>query len=185
MPAPGAIIRTTRLDLNPLTAALLEASLTTDRTLMSRLLGATVPDDWPGDAPIRLWLHRVRDESALPWLARAIVLRETGEMVRHAGFHLPPGDPVVSRWAPGGVEIGYTVFEAHRRRGFASEAVRGLLQFAIERDVRNVLATTAESNVASVGVLRTCGFRHAGRIHDDEGSEDAWVWRAPAKSPGA
>jgi len=111
-----------------------------------------------------------------------IVLREANEMIGHAGFHLPPGDPVIGRWAPGGVEIGYTVFEAHRRRGYATEAVRGLLDFALARGVRNVMATTALTNYASVAVLRRCGFRHAGRIDADGETEDVWVRRAPGTS---
>jgi [ribosomal protein S5]-alanine N-acetyltransferase len=166
------VIRTDRLELIPLTHAFLAATAAGDRAALPGLVGASVPDDWPGDAPVEFWLPRAADADALPWLARAIVLRETREMIGHAGFHRPPGDPVISRWAPGGVEIGYTVFEVHRGRGYATEAAQGLLDFALERGVRSVMATTALGNRASAAVLRRCGFRHAGRIEEDGEAED-------------
>ncbi len=60
------------------------------------------------------------DSDALPWLTRLLVHRAEQAAVGHAGFHEPPG-------ARGWAEVGYTVFPEHRRRGYAEEAVRGLL----------------------------------------------------------
>lgn len=54
-------------------------------------------------------------------------------MVAEVGFHGPPdGD--------GWVEIGYRVVAGYRRRGFAEEACRGLLDWALARGVAGVRA---------------------------------------------
>jgi len=193
-------ILTPRLELRPLTPAFLDATLRDDREAMDAVLGASVPPDWPGDAPVELWRRRAAEAGALPWLARAIVRRATaddataegnpaprdaGEMVGHAGFHLPPGDPVIGRWAPGGVEVGYRVFTAHQRQGYATETLRALIAFARERGVRHILAVTSAGNAPSIAVLRRCNFRYGGRIEDEEGLEDAWIWTAPPDAPFA
>ncbi len=96
-------------------------------------------------------------------------------MIGHAGFHLPPGSDAIERWAPGGVEIGYTIFESHRRHAYATEVTRGLGEFARAQEVPSILATTAVENVASQGVLRKCGFVLVDHVREDEVVEGVWV----------
>ncbi len=166
-----------------MTLDFLRATVTGDRARATTLLGAALPEDWPDDAPVALWANRSQDEAALPWLARAVILRDTGEMIGHAGCHLPPGAPSTEAWAPGGVEIGYTILEAYRRRGYASEAVMGLVDWAASEGVTAVMATTAVGNVASQAVLGRCGFTRVGEIEGDEdGPEYVWVRQAPPDS---
>ena len=142
---------------------------------MERSLGSPLPPDWPGDAPVEVWTQRAHDPAGLQWSARAVILRETGAMIGHAGFHLPPGADEIAEWAPGGVEIGYTVFEAYRRRGYAAEATRGLVDFARENGVPSVLATTTVGNIASRGVLQSCGFERVDQVLEDDIVEDVWI----------
>ena len=84
-------------------AAILEGR----REESERRLAARIPERWPDEHDarflrLRLGQARQRPEDA-DWLARAIVLREQGEMIGHAGFHGPPG----SHGLPDGVvEIG-------------------------------------------------------------------------------
>jgi [ribosomal protein S5]-alanine N-acetyltransferase len=153
----------------------LRATIEGDRMRAAAALGATIPEDWPGDAPVELWEIREREGVAQIWGACAVILRETSEMIGHAGYHLPPGNEDIDRWAPGAVEIGYTIFEAHRRLGYASEAVRALVDWARTQGVNAVLATTAEDNLASRTVLQRSGFTHRGQIDGDEGIEDVWL----------
>jgi RimJ/RimL family protein N-acetyltransferase len=161
-----------------MTLQFLRATLEGDRPGAAEALHATVPEDWPDDAPVQLWEFRAREGIAETWGACAVILRATGEMVGHAGFHLPPGNAEIDRWAPGGVEIGYTIFQAHRRRGYAREATLGLVEWASTQGVHAVLATTAVDNEASRGVLLACGFQHRGQVEGDEGTEDVWVREA-------
>jgi [ribosomal protein S5]-alanine N-acetyltransferase len=66
-----------------------------------------------------------RDPDAREWLLRALVRRQDGKMVGHAGFHGPPG---TGGLAPGKAELGYTVFPTFRGHGYATEAAIALLE---------------------------------------------------------
>ena len=112
------------------------------------------------------------DEAVAPWLLRAIVLRTgDGAMVGHAGLHGPPED--------GTVEIGYSVFEAHRRRGYAEEAARGLLDWAAAQDgVSRVRASVSPTNEPSLRMVAKLGLVETGRQWDDEDGEEI-VFEAP------
>ncbi len=65
--------------------------------------------------------------------------------------------------ADGTVEVGYSVLEAHQRRGYASEAVEALVGWAFGHpEVTRVIAETYPELVPSVGVLEKTGFRLIG-----------------------
>jgi RimJ/RimL family protein N-acetyltransferase len=101
-------------------------------------------------------------------------------MVGHAGFHLPPrplalalDDPTfVGQREPidGAVEIGYTIFPSQRGRGYATEAVAALVDWAARTsEVRVVLAAIVRGNEASVRVLdRVGGFVAIGTCRNFE-----------------
>ncbi|MDN4638945.1 GNAT family N-acetyltransferase [Agreia sp. PsM10] len=101
------------------------------------------------------------DPSAERLLVRAIVDRQTGVVVGHAGFHASPD-------ARGMVEIGYTVLEDHRRRGYATAAAALLLREAASRGARVVRASVSPQNEASLSVVRRLGFVQVGHQVDEE-----------------
>ena len=160
------MIETERLELVWLTADAMDA-------LIGRRRGElpyAVPADWPDEHDarfLRLRLRQLRQDAArADWGVAAIVLREAGEMIGHIGFHGPPG--VNARREADAIELGYTVFPEHRRRGYATEAVRGLLGYARERGVRRFVASVAPGNEPSLRLVRGLGFVEVGR-HWDEG----------------
>jgi RimJ/RimL family protein N-acetyltransferase len=80
-----------------------------------------------------------------------IIDRASCLLIGGAGFIGPPGED-------GAVEIGYGVAAEWRNRGIATEAVRGLLQFAWSQpEVGRVFATTDPSNAPSARVLEKAG----------------------------
>ena len=91
-----------------------------------------MPEEWANEGPwAQRRLEQLREDPTLqPWLLRAIVLRSESTMVGHVGFHARPGEKYLDELAPGGVELGYTVFERWRRCGYASEASEGLMDWA-------------------------------------------------------
>ena len=99
---------------------------------------------------------------------RAVVLRQTGELIGMAGL-VPSMGPfhVLPSWAgrrPQGIsfELGlfYEIAPDHRRRGYAAEAARALVGHALgSMGVARVIATTTYDNDASMGVMRTLGMR--------------------------
>jgi RimJ/RimL family protein N-acetyltransferase len=133
-----------------------------------------VPPDWPDDHDgrfLRLRLRQLRQDPArADWGVSAIVLRESDEMVGHIGFHGPPG--VNARREPAAVEVGYTVFPDHRRRGYATEAVRALLDYGRERGVHRFIASVGPENEPSLRLVRGLGFVEVGRHWDEEDGDE-------------
>jgi RimJ/RimL family protein N-acetyltransferase len=119
-----------------------------------------------GHLQYRLGMVRA-DPDALPWLTRLMVLREGWEAVGSIGFHEPP--QAGRDW----VEVGYTVFPEHRRRGFAEEAVRGLFDWAFrDRGVHRFRASVGPLNEPSLNLVRKLGFEQTGvQIDEVDGEE--------------
>lgn len=62
---------------------------------------------------------------------------------------------------PGATGVG-ALLEGFRRRGFASEAVEGLVRYALAQDgVHRVVAETMPELEPSIRVLERCGFARA------------------------
>ena len=166
-------IRTNRLELVRLSPPFLDALLDGRREEAESALGLELPPDWPDPHDSRfLELRRTqaRDDPAREeWLPWAIAL--DGRMVGHIGFHGPPG--VNGPKKPGALEVGYTVFEPFRRRGYATEAVVGILEWArAEHGVRHFVASVGPWNEPSLALVRRLGFRETGTQWDDEDGEE-------------
>ncbi|MEM7082836.1 MAG: GNAT family N-acetyltransferase [Pseudomonadota bacterium] len=67
-------------------------------------------------------------------------------------------------------DIGYAFLPAARRKGYAYEAARGVLQFAGAQGIGRVLAITNEHNRASQQLLTKLGFDYLEQVvfDDDE-----------------
>jgi ribosomal-protein-alanine N-acetyltransferase len=180
----GDAIETERLRLAPMGPALLRASLAGRACEAEALLGARLPEAWREVAPVlRIRLRQLEEAPALePWLTRAVVLAGEGCVVGVAGFHGPPGGDWLRAFAPGGVEFGYTIFAPDRRRGYASEASRGLMGWASgAHGVRRFLLSIAPDNAISAKLAARLGFRRVGEwVHAERGLEHVWVRDAGA-----
>jgi [ribosomal protein S5]-alanine N-acetyltransferase len=160
------VIETERLQLVPLSSELMEALLDGGE------LPFTAPPDWPDEHDarfLRLRLRQLRESpERLAWPVCAIVC--DGAMVGHIGYHGPPG--VNARRTPDAVEVGYTIFPEHRRQGYATEAVRGLLEHARKQGVHRFIASVGPQNAPSLALVRRLGFVEVGRHWDDEDGEE-------------
>jgi ribosomal-protein-alanine N-acetyltransferase len=77
----------------------------------------------------------------------------------------------------GEVEIGYGVVASEQGRGFATEAVKLLLEEAFSTaEIQVVMAHTDPSNRASQRVLEKNGFSRVERKINPEDGE-VWVWQ--------
>jgi RimJ/RimL family protein N-acetyltransferase len=168
-------VRSERLELVWLSPRLIEALLDGRREEAAQIGGFVIPAGFPNEHDRRFLALRLRqtkeDPSRGRWYARAIVLPESDRlMIGHIGFHGPPG--VNSRRDPDAVEIGYTVFPEHRRRGYATEAVRTLIAAAEAQGIRRFIASIGPENEPSVAIVRRLGFVEVGRHWDDEDGEE-------------
>ncbi len=158
-----APIETSRLHLVAGTVDLLTAELA-GRAALARALAADVSEEWPpqfyDNEAVRYSLRQLEAEPALGgWGLYYFLWRASGDelpiAVGAGGFTGAPKD--------GAVELGYSIVPAHQRRGFASEAVRGMSAYAFaDPKVERVLAHTLPELVASIGVLEKCGFTPTG-----------------------
>lgn len=172
-------IKSERLDLVPLSREFLEATLAGDRARLQTLLGVEIPDAWPSRIGlVRMRLEDLRaDPASAPWLLRALLLRSERRMVGHVGFHGPPGGAHLEPIAPGGAELGYTVFEPDRGRGYATEAAVALMDWALRaHGVTRFVLSISPGNVPSLRLARRLGFARVGsHIDEEDGPEDVFT----------
>ncbi len=154
------MIRTARLDLLPATIPLARAEIG-DRAEFARLLGATVPDNWPPETladALHLFLEWLEAApNAVGWFGWYALadLDGTPTLVASGGFMGPPQS--------GTAQTGYCVLPQFQKRGYATELLGGLVKWALTQpDVRRVAADTEWENPASVRVLEKTGFALVG-----------------------
>jgi ribosomal-protein-alanine N-acetyltransferase len=145
-----------RLDLIPLPSAA-AAALPAGRAEAARIIGAILPDAWPlpdllGVLPMQAAATPDHERFGI-WL---IVERETNTVVGDIGFHGPPDG--------GRVEIGFSVIPDRRRRGYASEAARSIVDWAMRQPgISEVVARSDPDNEGSARTLAGAGFARVGK----------------------
>lgn len=155
----GVKLTTRRLELVAATPELLRAELVGSARLAA-LLGVRAPEVWPpplnSDETLRYALRFLEaGPERAGWMSWYFVLREPRILVGQGGY--------CGRPESGTVEVGYSVLEAHQRRGYATEAVRALVERAFaEPGVDTVIAHTLPGLAPSIRVLERLGFRLTG-----------------------
>ncbi|MES1177082.1 MAG: GNAT family N-acetyltransferase [Myxococcales bacterium] len=173
-------IRTPRLNLVPMTPEFLEASLLGDREQAEQLVAASLPATWPHGTPMLRRLDQLREDPTLqPWLLRAMVLQSHRTVIGCIGFHDRPGALYLKDLAPGGVELGYTVFEPWRRQGYAREAIEELMAWARrEHRITRFVVSISPTNHASLELARRLDFKRIGaHLDEEDGPEDIFERR--------
>ena len=166
------MITSDRLELILLSPQAIDALLEGRRADAERELDAPIPADWPDEHDAGFLRYRRRQleraPQSEPWLVRAVIRREpTRAMIGHAGFHGQPG--VNGKQDPDAVEVGYTIFEPHRGRGYATEAAQALIDWAAaEKGIGRFVASVSPSNDPSLAIVKKLGFVQTGEQWDEE-----------------
>jgi len=160
IPAVPAL-RTERLDLLPVTLPFVEAVMAADRARAEDICGAPLPVDWPGPDLIArafgLSLEAIRADPARRLWGDTLLVTRGGErrVVGSVIFHGRPDDGIA--------EVGYGVDEAEQRQGYASEATRACVEWALAQPaITSVTAVTFPWHVASLRVIERCGMTRSG-----------------------
>jgi RimJ/RimL family protein N-acetyltransferase len=97
------------------------------------------------------------------WVQFSVEERESGRLVGDVGLSPADGEPGV-------IKVGYTIDPAFQRRGYATEAVGALVDFAFERLDADVVRAYADAdNTASIRVAERVGLRLIERFqHRDQ-----------------
>ncbi len=162
------ILRTSRLEICPITLPMVEAVMRGAREEAEAIAGAKLPDAWPGRALVeRAFTASLEDIRADPetrlWGDCLIIEPPPPErrIVGSVVFHGAPAED-------GLVEVAYGVEESSQGKGYATEATRAAVAWALEQSgVRVVTATTPAWHRASLRVIEKLGMVRAGvREHD-------------------
>jgi RimJ/RimL family protein N-acetyltransferase len=154
-------IRTAHLELIPGTSHILKADME-GRAALSAALEAKVIEGWPPemwrDAVEEFYTRTTRHPGLIGWLNWYWVRVDDGErtLIGSGGFIGAPFN--------GEVMIGYSMLEPYQRKGYGSEAVSALVNWAFAKPgVQRIIAETHGNNKASIRLLEKCGFEYAGK----------------------
>lgn len=145
-----------------MTLAIVEAVMLGEREAAERLIGATLPVAWPGRALVeRAFSASIEAIRADPerrlWGDRVMIARNgPRRVIGSVVFHGAPGED-------GSVEVAYGVEQESQQQGYATEATRASVVWALAHEgVQVVRATTPSWHNPSRRVLEKCGFTMVG-----------------------
>lgn len=108
-----------------------------------------------------------------PWTGYFIILKSENKLIGTCGYK---GKPDVDHH----VEIGYEIDKSYRNRGLATQAAKGLIDFAFNQNVKGIKAHTLADENASVKILRKCKFSFSGEVSDPVDG-NLWSWNLEKK----
>lgn len=169
-------IKTPNLKLIPCELQHFEAILT-DQKQLEQMLGVTACESWfdfPGIAGIEAiqfsydYLKAHPDVSG--WWVYLFIHVKDQALIGYGGFKGKADEA-------GMVEIGYAICVPYQGQGLATEAARGLIDYAfLHPHIKMVDAHTLAERNASVKVLEKTGMTCIEQVNDpDEG--EVWHWR--------
>jgi [ribosomal protein S5]-alanine N-acetyltransferase len=163
-------VHTPRLELTPLQANAIQALLSGDAKLLTRLTRAAFPEP-VGPPPymaeslpvVRARLEQAPDEAR--WWNWLVVNQIDGVAVGSVAFGGQPDHD-------GAVLIGYAMYPGHEGQGYATEAVRAMMEWAFAQPgVTTVRALAPVWNTPAVHVAEKVGMRPVASNEDDEVGE--------------
>lgn len=160
-------VHTARLELNPLSADAIEALLDADADRLRSLTAAEfslplAPPPYMAESlpVVRDRLRQNPQEAG--WWNWLIVRQDTREAVGSVAFAGMPDET-------GAVLIGYAMYPEREGHGYATEAVRAMVQWAFAQPgVRAVRALAPVWNTPAVHVAEKVGMRPVASDEDDE-----------------
>jgi RimJ/RimL family protein N-acetyltransferase len=165
----GTTIRTDRLRLAPLDADAVDALVAGNPDRLRELTGSRFPvaaaPPYMAEA-LPAVRDRLRDHpDEAPWWNWLIVREDTGEAVGAVALGGPPD-------SSGALLVGYAVYPEHEGYGFATEAVRGMIEWAFRQpEVREVRALAPVWNTPALRVAENVGMRPIAADEDDDVGE--------------
>jgi ribosomal-protein-alanine N-acetyltransferase len=163
-------VHTARLELVPLDADAIEALLRSDAVRLRALTGAAfsaspAPPPYMADS-LPLVRDRLRaNPDETEWWNWLILRQDDCEALGSVAFGGAPDDD-------GAVLIGYAMYPDCEGHGYATEAVRAMVQWAFAQPgVRAVRALAPVWNTPAVHVAEKVGMRPVSAAEDDEVGE--------------
>jgi RimJ/RimL family protein N-acetyltransferase len=160
-------LTTDRLEIIPFTADAIDALLSGDHDRLESITGLTFPAPLRPPPLMEEVLPLVRDQlranpASLGWWTWLAVDRGSRKVTGALGFGGPPD-------ADGSVMIGYATYPSVDHRGYATEAARTLIDWALTQPgVARVCASIPPDNTPARRVAEKVGMRVAGTVWEEE-----------------
>ncbi len=152
-------VETEHLKLLPFSLALKKAVIA-DRAAVTSMIDAYMPDDWPGPALLEampFFIHLMESDPAGGRWDGIIIHKSDKTVIGDMGFKGGPDEN-------GMIEMGYSIIPAYRRRGYATEMARRLIDWAFQLpEVKVITAECLIDNIGSSKVLQNVGMQCVGQ----------------------
>jgi ribosomal-protein-alanine N-acetyltransferase len=129
-----------------------------------RMLQAAVPPEWPPpltEDTLEFTTQSLEgDPELVGWLAWYFIQQQGRVLIGQGGFKGKPSEE-------GMVEVGYSVLPHFQGKGYATEAARGLIEWAFaDARVSQVTAETLPHLIESIRVMEKNGLHFVGEDKD-------------------
>lgn len=102
------------------------------------------------------------------WVQYAIENKATGKLIGDCAIKLQQNDTRIA-------EIGITISHLEQKKGYAKEALLGILVFLFdEKGIHRVVETVDTENTASINLLKSTGFRQEGHFVENIFFNEKW-----------
>lgn len=165
------MILTDRLQLIPCTVEHLDA-LIHHPEVLEQTLNIAICDRWTEFPEALEFTHQwlTQDSSIKEWAPYLFIHQQDRKLIGWGGFKGKPN-------GMGMVELGYEIAPDYRRQGLATEAAKGLLDFAFSHPTVNaVSAHTLPKHNPSTRILEKLGMHWLG-IEIDPNDGETWYWQ--------
>ena len=120
---------------------------------------------------VEAFINQLSSEANVPdtWHQLAIVEKESGKMIGDVGLHfLGP-----ENWQ---VEIGYTLSLPFQKKGYATEALRKVIDFLLnDLKKHRIIASIDPANVDSIRLVERLGFRKEAHFIESIYQNGGWA----------
>ncbi|HVE56892.1 MAG TPA: GNAT family N-acetyltransferase [Pyrinomonadaceae bacterium] len=171
---PEQMIETERLQLIACNKMHLNALMQSEQAL-GDLLGVEFAENWlvfPETLDMLPYALKMleKDPQVLRWGMHLFLKKDENKIIGNGGFKGVADEQ-------GMVEIGYAISPLYEHQGLATEAARGMIEYAFSwSPIKMVDAHTLAEENASVRILQKCGMTRIAEKHDTEDG-DIWQWR--------
>lgn len=149
------MIETYRLILEAFTLEMVKAAVK-DQKELEKVLNMEVSEQWPNPQYAKILPMKIEELTQQPSLSkwtRLVVLKEENKVIGEIGCKGGPNETGI-------VEIGYGLVPNYRNQGFATEMVKGMVEWLFQKsEVNKVTAECLEENIPSARVLEKAGFQ--------------------------
>lgn len=139
-------------------------SIINNKKIAENLIDAQIPQGWPQEdlkdfLPFYIGLLK-DDPETFGWGIWLIIHQEDKTVIGDIGFKGKPDKDGI-------IEIGYSILPSHRRRGYATEAAKAIVEWGFkDKSVKKIIAECDMNNEPSIKVLETLRMK---QIKEEKG----------------